>query len=43
MVPSPAHVASIGIKKAMNGEFSESISLIPLYIRRSEAELKERK
>jgi len=43
MVPSPAHVATIGIKKAMNGEFSESISLIPLYIRRSEAELKERK
>jgi tRNA threonylcarbamoyladenosine biosynthesis protein TsaB len=43
MVPSPAHVASIGIKKAMNGEFSESISLIPLYIKRSEAELKERK
>lgn len=43
MVPSPAHVASIGIKKAMNGEFSESISLIPLYIRRSEAELKDRK
>ena len=42
MVPSPANVASIGMKKALNGEFSEPISLIPLYIRRSEAELKEK-
>jgi tRNA threonylcarbamoyladenosine biosynthesis protein TsaB len=42
MVPSPAHVASIGMKKALNGEFSEPISLIPSYIRRSEAELKEK-
>jgi tRNA threonylcarbamoyladenosine biosynthesis protein TsaB len=42
MLPSPAHVASIGMKKALNGEFSEPISLIPSYIRRSEAELKEK-
>jgi tRNA threonylcarbamoyladenosine biosynthesis protein TsaB len=42
MVPSPALVASIGMKKALNGEFSEPISLIPSYIRRSEAELKEK-
>jgi len=41
MVPSPAHVASIGIKKAIKGEFSEPINLVPFYIRRSEAELKE--
>jgi tRNA threonylcarbamoyladenosine biosynthesis protein TsaB len=42
MLPSPANVASIGMKKALNGEFSEPISLIPSYIRRSEAELKEK-
>ncbi|MEW6162267.1 MAG: tRNA (adenosine(37)-N6)-threonylcarbamoyltransferase complex dimerization subunit type 1 TsaB [Nitrospirota bacterium] len=40
MVPSPANVAYIGIKKALRGEFSEPISLVPFYIRRSEAELK---
>jgi tRNA threonylcarbamoyladenosine biosynthesis protein TsaB len=41
MVPSPAHVAYLGIKKALRGEFSEPISLVPFYIRRSEAEIKE--
>lgn len=41
LVPSPANVAYIGIKKALKGEFSEPISLVPFYIRRSEAELKE--
>ncbi len=41
MVPSPANVARIGIKKALRGEFSETISLVPFYIRRSEAELKQ--
>lgn len=40
MTPSPSNVASIGIKKAMKGEFSEPVSLIPFYIRRSEAEIK---
>ena len=40
IVPSPANVASIGIKKAIKGEFSEPVSLVPFYIRRSEAELK---
>jgi tRNA threonylcarbamoyladenosine biosynthesis protein TsaB len=40
MVPSPANVASIGIRKAMKGEFSEPVSLVPFYIRRSEAEIK---
>lgn len=40
MVPSPSNVASIGIKKALKGEFSEPISLVPFYIRKSEAEIK---
>jgi tRNA threonylcarbamoyladenosine biosynthesis protein TsaB len=40
MIPSPANVASIGIRKASKGEFSEPVSLIPFYIRRSEAEMK---
>jgi tRNA threonylcarbamoyladenosine biosynthesis protein TsaB len=40
IVPSPANVACIGIKKAVKGEFSEPVSLVPFYIRRSEAELK---
>jgi tRNA threonylcarbamoyladenosine biosynthesis protein TsaB len=40
MVPSPANVASIGIQKALKCEFSEPVSLIPIYIRRSEAEIK---
>jgi tRNA threonylcarbamoyladenosine biosynthesis protein TsaB len=40
MVPSPANVASIGIQKALKGEFSEPVSLVPIYIRRSEAEIK---
>jgi tRNA threonylcarbamoyladenosine biosynthesis protein TsaB len=41
MVPSPANVAYLGIKKAMKGEFSEPVSLVPFYIRRSEAEIKK--
>jgi tRNA threonylcarbamoyladenosine biosynthesis protein TsaB len=40
MVPSPANVAHLGIKKAKKGDFSEPVSLIPFYIRRSEAEIK---
>ncbi len=40
MIPSPANVASLGIKKALKGEFSEPVSLVPLYMRRSEAEMK---
>jgi tRNA threonylcarbamoyladenosine biosynthesis protein TsaB len=40
MIPSPANVASIGIQKALKGEFSEPVSLVPIYIRRSEAEIK---
>jgi tRNA threonylcarbamoyladenosine biosynthesis protein TsaB len=40
MVPSPANVAHLGIKKAKKGDFSEPVSLSPFYIRRSEAEIK---
>ncbi len=39
-VPSPANVACLGLKKASAGEFSEPVSLAPVYIRRSEAEVK---
>lgn len=40
MVPSPANVAHLGIKMARKEEFSEPVSLIPFYKRRSEAEIK---
>jgi tRNA threonylcarbamoyladenosine biosynthesis protein TsaB len=40
MVPSPANVALLGLRKAANRDFSESASLVPLYIRKSEAEIK---
>ncbi|MDP2277967.1 MAG: tRNA (adenosine(37)-N6)-threonylcarbamoyltransferase complex dimerization subunit type 1 TsaB, partial [Nitrospirota bacterium] len=39
-VPSPANVAVLGLKKAKAGEFSEPVSLTPIYIRKSEAEVK---
>lgn len=41
MVPSPSNVAYLGLKKAMGGDFSEPVSLVPFYIRKSEAELKK--
>jgi len=40
MIPSPANVASVGMQKALQGELAEPVSLIPIYIRRSEAEIK---
>ncbi len=40
MVSSPANVACIGLQKALRGEFSEPVNLVPFYIRRSEAEIK---
>ncbi len=40
MVPLPANVAHLGIEKAKKGDFSEPVSLIPFYKRRSEAEIK---
>jgi tRNA threonylcarbamoyladenosine biosynthesis protein TsaB len=41
IVPSPASVACLGMRKAVKGEFSEPISLVPFYIRKSEAEIKK--
>lgn len=40
MVPSPSNVAHLGLKKALRGEFSGPVGLVPLYLRKSEAELK---
>lgn len=40
MIPSPANVGLLGLKKAEKEEFSDPITLSPLYIRKSEAELK---
>ncbi|MDH5202416.1 MAG: tRNA (adenosine(37)-N6)-threonylcarbamoyltransferase complex dimerization subunit type 1 TsaB [Nitrospirota bacterium] len=40
IIPSPANVAFLGLQKAREGNFSEPISLVPFYIRRSEAEIK---
>lgn len=40
MVPSPAGMAYLGLKKALAGDFSDPASLVPFYIRRSEAEVK---
>lgn len=40
MVPSPANVAYIGMIKAKKGDFEDPIKLVPLYIRKSEAEIK---
>jgi tRNA threonylcarbamoyladenosine biosynthesis protein TsaB len=40
MVPSPGNVAWLGLKRARMGEYTDPISLVPFYIRRSEAEIK---
>ena len=40
MVTSPANVASIGMQKALRAEFSDPVGLVPVYLRRSEAEIK---
>lgn len=40
MVPSPAAVAWLGLRKAARGEFSDPATLSPTYLRKSEAELK---
>ena len=40
MVPSPANVAFLGLRKAANGDFAEPAGLLPFYIRKSEAEIK---
>jgi tRNA threonylcarbamoyladenosine biosynthesis protein TsaB len=40
MVPSPANVAMLGMAGAMRGEFSEISQAVPVYVRKSEAEVK---
>jgi len=40
MVPSPANVAMLGLTKALRGEYSVISETVPVYIRRSEAEVK---
>jgi tRNA threonylcarbamoyladenosine biosynthesis protein TsaB len=40
MAPSPSSVAYLGMRKAQRGEFDNPVSLVPLYLRRSEAEIK---
>lgn len=41
MIPSPANVAYLGLQKAVRGEFSEPVGLVPFYVRKSEAEIKK--
>ena len=40
MVPSPANVAFLCMKKAEQGEYSNALTAVPAYLRRSEAEIK---
>lgn len=40
MVPSPSHVAMLGLEKALRGEFTDISAAQPFYIRKSEAEVK---
>jgi tRNA threonylcarbamoyladenosine biosynthesis protein TsaB len=40
MVPSPSNVALLGLQKALHSEFTEPAAAEPLYIRKSEAEVK---
>lgn len=40
MVPAPSNVAFLGMKRALRGEFADPVAATPLYLRRSEAEIK---
>jgi tRNA threonylcarbamoyladenosine biosynthesis protein TsaB len=40
MVPSPANVAVLGLERAVRGEYAPAAETVPLYIRKSEAEVK---
>lgn len=40
MVQSPANVAMLGLEKALQGQYTEASAAEPLYIRKSEAEVK---
>lgn len=42
MVPSPSNVAYLGMMKAKSGEFEDLIKLVPMYLRKSEAEIKRK-
>jgi tRNA threonylcarbamoyladenosine biosynthesis protein TsaB len=39
-LPSAASVAEIGLEKLRRGEISDPVSVVPIYLRRSEAEIK---
>jgi tRNA threonylcarbamoyladenosine biosynthesis protein TsaB len=40
MVPSPANVAVLGLERAVRDEYAPAAETVPLYIRKSEAEVK---
>ena len=40
MVPSPVNVAMLGLQKALRGEYAVISGAVPVYIRRSEAEVR---
>ena len=40
MVPSPANIAMLGMTKALRGEFADISETVPVYVRKSEAEVK---
>lgn len=40
MVPSPANVAMLGLMKALRGEYTTISETVPVYIRKSEAEVR---
>lgn len=40
MVPAPSTIAMLGLSKASAGEFADPFDAVPLYIRKSEAEVK---
>ena len=41
MVPSPSNVAYLGMIKAVRGDFDDPVRTVPLYLRKSEAEMKK--
>ncbi len=40
MVPSPSNVAYLGMKKALQNDFADPVKASPVYLRKSEAEMK---
>jgi tRNA threonylcarbamoyladenosine biosynthesis protein TsaB len=40
MIPSPANVAVLGLERAVRDEYAPAAETVPLYIRKSEAEVK---